>query len=303
MDTNPHYTNEQLLEIAKKNNIPDDLYADFVDCVAREKDELIKDGSQPDEIKTESIKFALEDILKIATLLQKGHSKAWAELYVNSREEHQLAFNYAYCEMKKINPAQVIEELKVHCRSISCDEYHQKHFIYLMEHGEGAAKPCPDEQAAIYSKVFKEQLQQERSEIFAHQYADLKAGGQYVEEYCFRFAQAYDDAIQKGKPEDYAFVFADKMGDYYADYYGRYIEDPVIDRKNHEFKERKILGYMKGWEYAKAHQLHDKNIFIACYENTYIEASYADHHPISFTSEDDFDQQVLKSVLVKLKMI
>lgn len=302
MHTNPHYTNEQLMEFAKKNNIPDYLHADFVDRVAREKGELSKEGWQPEKIESDSIKFALEDTLKIDSLIKKGHIKAWAELYVDSRDEHQNAFNYAYRELKKINPAQAIEELKVHCRSTDGDEYHQKHFIYLMQQGEAAAEPCPDERAAIYSKAFKEQLQQGRSEIFADQYADLKAG-QYAEEYCFHFAQAYDEAIQKGKPKDYASLFADKMGDYYANYYGRYIKDPVIDRKNHEFNERKILGYMKGWEYAKAHQLHESDTFIACYESTYIEASGPDRDPVLPLSEGDFDQQVLNAVLAKLKII
>ena len=135
----------------------------------RGKDELSKEDWPPEEIESDSIKFALKDTLKIDTLIRKGHIKAWAELYVDSREEHQHAFNYAYREMKKINPTQAIEELKVHCRSTNCDKYHEKHFIYLMQQGEGAAEPCPDERAALYSKIFKEQLQQGRSETFARQ--------------------------------------------------------------------------------------------------------------------------------------
>ena len=172
-----------------------------------------------------------------------------------------------------------------------------------MQEGEGAAQPSPQEQAIIYSSIFKEQLLQGRSEIFAHQYADLKAEGQYVEEYCYWFAHSYDDALQKGKSEKYAYLFADKMGDYYADYYGRYLKDPIIDSRNHEFNERRILGHMKGWEYATANEFKNADTFISCYESTYINERYPDLQTNSFHSGEEFDQHVLKIVLSKLKMI
>lgn len=300
MNNNQYYTKEQLQTIAETNNIPGHLLADFIDRVAEEISEMSSEGElEPEEIKTLSIKFAVEDILMIETLLQNGHSRAWADLYTDSYEEHQHAFNDAYLAMKKANPEQALEELKIFCRSAGYDEYAQKHFIYLMQEAKGAAQPTPQEQAIIYSSIFKEQLIHGRSDIFAHQYAHLKAEGQYVEEYCYRFAHSYDDALQKGKSGEYAYLFADKMGDYYADYYGRHIKDA----ENHQFKERQILGYMKGWEYAKAHQIKNPDTFISCYESTYINERYPDLQINSFHSEDEFDQHVLKIVLSKLKMV
>ncbi|WP_212002628.1 hypothetical protein [Chitinophaga sp. HK235] len=302
MITDQYYTPTQLSEIAKENNIPDAFYDDFISILIQEIISFHEEDSwQPEEIKKYSVKFAVDKTLKIIALKKAGHSERWITLYINSSEEHQHAFNDAYQEMCKTDPAQALEELKVHCRALGVDQYYQKHFIYLMEEGEGAARPDPDEQSSLYSKYFKEQLKKGKSEVFAHQYADLKAGKEYVEEYCYRFANAYDVAIQNGKSDKYAYIYANKIGDYYADYYGRYREDRDEDDDNNKFSERKILGYMKGWEYAIEHQLPNAGAFITCYENAYINASYPDH-PVRITNEDEFDQHVLNLVLHKLKM-
>ncbi|MBK9300652.1 MAG: hypothetical protein IPN14_08610 [Bacteroidetes bacterium] len=169
------------------------------------------------EIGTAAINFAVEYFDKYEVEIQKGHSKEWSDLYAESIEGHPHAFNDAYIAIKEKNPEKAIEELKIHCMAIGGDELYTKHFIFLME--SGGALSDPDKQAARYSAIYKEQIALDKSEVFAHEYADLMAEDEFSESYCFIYSKYIEESILNGKSEIYAKSLASKMADYYGDQY------------------------------------------------------------------------------------
>jgi len=290
-----YYSKKELLEIAKEKQIPEKYFEDFVAFVEKDIYQMTDEADHDEEeIRTIAINLALKYFDKYEVEIQKGHSKEWAQNYAESIEGHLHAFNDAYEFIKESNPAKAKEELKIHCRAMGGDYLYTNYFIYLMENGEAISNP--DRQAARYSAIYKEQIASGKSEVFAHEYADLKASGEDSEYYCFWYAKKYDECIQMGKSEDYAQLFADEMGEYYSDYYGRYDEDEEIDTENHEYGERNILGYMNAWEYARQYKLEPADKFIKFYQNIYINSYYADDRDYRI-AEKELDMDILNRAL------
>jgi len=295
-----YYSEEELKVIANEKQIAEKYFEDFIAFVEKDIKQMTDEAElDEDEIGVAAIDFAVEFIKKYEVEIQKGHSEEWSKIYAESIEEHPHAFYEAYNSVKKGDPEKAKQELKIHCRAEGGDDLYTSHFISLMENGEGFSDP--DKQAANYSAIYKEQIALGKSELFAHEYADLMAAGEYVEIYCFWYARVFDECIQNGKPKEYAQLFADKMGDYYSDYYGRYVEDEEVDTEKHKFNERKILGYMNAWEYAWQNELEDSNKFIEFYENIYINSYYADDRDYSI-AEKEMDKDILKRTLEKFSI-
>lgn len=176
--SNKYYSKQDLLEIAKQKQIPEQYFEDFIAFVEKEKKEMTYDGdSHILDIGTAAINFAVEYFEKYEAEIRKGHSKEWSHQYACSIEDHQHSFNDAYKAIKKVDPAKAKEELRIHSRAIGGDEWYIKHFIFLMDNGEALSHP--DKQAAIYSSIYKEQIALGKSKEFAHEYADLKASENY----------------------------------------------------------------------------------------------------------------------------
>lgn len=295
-----YYSKKELFEIAMEKQIPEKYFEDFVAFVENDIKQMVDDAElDEDEIGIAAIDFAVEYFEKYDIEIQKGHSKEWSHVYAVSGERHPHAFNDAYTAIKEIDPANAKEELILHCRNMGGDDLFTNHFIYLMENGEAFSDP--DKQAEEYSAVYKEQIKLGKSEIFAHEYADLIAEGEYVEVYCFWYAKIYDESIQKGKPKDYAQLYADKIGGNYADYYGRYIEDKEYDTDSHDFNERNILGYMNAWEYSYENNLDHIEVFIKIYEDIYINSYYADDRDYNI-DEKELDRDILFRALDKFSI-
>lgn len=84
-------------------------------------------------------------------------------------------------------------------------------------------------------------------------------------------------------------MYADKYGDGFCNYGGR--EDAKIP----EFWEERIIGYMKGWEYARANNLNTS--FADLYENIYLNTIYSDAP--EKTPWHRLDEYVLEETLKK----
>jgi hypothetical protein len=168
------YSKKELVEIAKQKQIAEQYIEDFIAFVEKEIKEMTDDvDSHILDIGTAAINFAVEYFEKYEAEMRKGHSKEWSHQYACSIEDHQHSFNDAYKAIKKADPAKAKEELRIHCRAIGGDEWYTKHFIFLMENGEALSDP--DKQAASYSAIYKEQIALKKTEVFAHEYADLMA--------------------------------------------------------------------------------------------------------------------------------
>jgi hypothetical protein len=98
-----------------------------------------------------------------------------------------------------------LKELKIFCNNYNNDV----NFLdYLLKQFEEFGK---DERlfpkADIYCKVYKEQIEQGKSELYADKYADYSANENSSIE-CFIFAETIEQLISKGESENYAVDFA-----------------------------------------------------------------------------------------------
>jgi hypothetical protein len=207
---NEYYSLAEIKNIALENNIPEEYYQEFIERVNIEIEEMLSEESfYKEEIKESCIRFGVRYVDKYMEEIKKGHSKKWANIYANSLEEHNHAFNDAYTELYKIDTFFAKQEMKTHCKAVNGDEHFERYFLYLMNEGEGANNP--DNQASIYSRTYKEQMANGKSERFAHEYANLMAEDKWTEAGCYSYAKAIDEGLSG--------LCAHEISEYYGNRY------------------------------------------------------------------------------------
>lgn len=222
-----YYSKDELLRIAAERGIKKVYFDELIPFVEKDIQEMTNDGDLPEnELGTIALNFAVEYFTIYDKEVQKGHSSEWAKLYAESIEEHPHAFNDTYKAIRSINPEKALEELKVHCRCMGGDELYTKHFINLMEEGEGLSNP--DKKASLYSKIYKDEIQKGNSPLFSHEYADNMAEEEYTELYCYSLAKEFEQAVNQGKSKEYAGAYACRIADYIANYCVSY-KDALTD--------------------------------------------------------------------------
>lgn len=293
------YTEQELIAIAKAKGIDEKYFQHFVtkynQIFNQVKDEYVEEECEEGETpKTITLNITHRYLIKFIEQVEKGHGAEWAELYADSEDEEEETFNNVYFAIRKKSKEQANEELLIHCKSVEADEHYIRHFIFLYEVGDGSLKP--DIKAAIYSKEYKEQIAQGKSELFAHEYADFMAIGEYTEIYCYSYAQAFESALQQNKSEEFAQLYAEKYSDYVGNHYSNMKQ--LEEDEDFDFYHQQIICHMKAWEYVKENKLQDGQSFINFYENIYINTYFSETRDFNL-SEDELDTIILEKALEK----
>ena len=295
----PH-NEQELTKIARTQNIHTKYHALFITKYANYFKDVITDFNdypeedlEEDGLRERALYISLEYMPVFIAEIEKGHSNTWADLIADSVESKDVAFQNAYTTIKKDDIKQAYKELIVHCKAVGGDALYQKQFIYLMENGGGYDKP--NQSAAIYSEAYKKQISLGRSEVFAHEYADLMSMRQYSEIGCYSQAQAYDEALKQGKSKEYATLYAEKFSNFVANNFNSIAQ--IEDNEDFDFGHDEIIGFMKGWEYANLNGLANKDQFIRIYQNIYLNTYYADSGYLKVS--DILDDQILRMALEK----
>ena len=63
------------------------------------------------------------------------------------------------------------------------------------------------------------------------------------------------------------------------------------------FWNEKMIGNMKGWEYANENELSDRQSFIKIYENIHINTYYADIPPLPKMNNEQIDKMILEKAV------
>ena len=94
--TNKYFSKAALAAIAAQQQIPDGYFEDFLFFLEHEMQQGIDNNeTDPEILKSDAVKYALEDYSTFEAQVAKGHSKAWSRHYAISIEEHPHAFNDA----------------------------------------------------------------------------------------------------------------------------------------------------------------------------------------------------------------
>jgi len=293
-----YFSREELLNIARKNNIAEKHFEEFILRIEKDIQQMFDENQlRLDELGEAAVDFAVDFFNKYDNETRKGHSEEWARLYAENPEDHRHAFHDAYDSIRKTNPHQALVELQLHCKAVGGDNCFTRYFIYLMENGCDLEDMSPDEWAASYSNIYKAQIANGRSEIFAHHYADNMADGSTSEAFSYTYANVYDTTIKFGKSHEYASTYANLIADFYADLYSssKNIQYDEYDLYN----ETRIAGYMKGWEFAKNNQIKNSDDFIAKFEHLYLRTYEAPPHKRQIIT-DEVDLAMLNRVLEEI---
>jgi hypothetical protein len=299
---NTPHTEVELREVFRQDNLDEKFYPLFLNIYKKYYNELYKDYKDYEDEYFETdgsiqnsalnvLYMYIEPFLKNIAI---GHSEEWSAVMAEySDEQEHVAFHYAYTGVYEKDPKQAKDELLIHCKYLNADEHFSRYFLYLFESGSGYEEPLT--KAEEYSKYYKEQINLGKSAVFAHEYADLMAWGEYVQSYCESYAYAYDKSLQERKSEDYARRFADMYSDRVGENYGR-LSDALKD-EDFDYLYEKMIGNMRGWEYATENKLLDMESFINSYDNIHINTYCADEPLSPKMSREEIDKMILEKAL------
>ena len=296
----------ELIEIFNKQNIDQKYQTKFVDYYNYCFDDMYsdyEDWENSDWEEDESIHKSAMNVTgmyfeKYLKLTANGHGEEWAHYLAHTAEHGETAVFYTYDEILGIDKELAKKELDVYVKSFGEDQYFEKYLQVLFE--EVADPKGRIKSAREYSKIYRKQLQEGKSEVYAEKYADLMAGTDFHEIYCEDYAIAYDNAIAENKSERYATLYADKYASALVDIKRRYgISD---DEEMMDFAVEKVNAYMHAWEYAQENKVDDFERFARLYENIHLNTYYADEGRPNLSNEE-IDKLVLKETLEKFNLL
>lgn len=296
------HSHAELIEIFSQKKIPDEFHSRFIneyDRIFNELYEDAKDWIDDDFNEDESVQSSALDVtfMFVEPFLEQieiGHSAEWAEIMAKySEEDENVAFHYAYQGVFEKDSAKAIDELIIHCKCLNGDEHFVRYLLYLFQCGDGYSEPL--EKAKVYSEIYNKQIELGKSNVFAHEYADLIAEDVYIESYCEAYATIYDQSLKQGKSEQYARRYAYMYSEWIGNHYGK-LSDAYED-SDCVFWNEKMIGNMKGWEYANENELSDRQSSIKIYENIHINTYYADIPPLPKMNNEQIDKMILEKAV------
>ena len=268
------------------NNCFSQLREDYKDYT---EEDWLEEG---DSVQERTLNLALDYIVLFLKSIEKGHGLEWSNLIADYCEVDETIYYHVYSDLEKINPTLAKNEIKILANSISDDENFQNHYLYLFE--EGAKPENRIDVAKKYSELYKQALQEGKTNIYAHQYADLMSEGESHKIYCEEYAFAYDKAKKQNKNDEYANLYADIYSEALVNIKRRYI---ISDAKEMiKFAIKKVNAYMDAWEYAKEQKLHEFQRFADIYENIYLNFEF-EYSENKLKSKEEVEKLILEKVL------
>lgn len=238
-----------------------------------ERDNAIEPEDDSDSLLKEPIIY----MKTYAESISQGYSKLWSderanlEIYLDTKN---LALD-CYNKVAEQNKELALKDLKTFCKLQNADKIYTDFVIDFATELGYTEKPL-EELAKEYSTTYKEQLANGKSEIYAKEYTESLIVDEFDSIYCENYAFIYDESIQKGKSIEYAKLYAEKYGEAVVNILRRAgIKD---DEEMLEFVKLKAKAFIDGWEYVIKTELKEKDFFIECYQQAYLNTRFSDDH-------------------------
>ncbi len=296
----PH-TEEELKDFFSNENLNDKYFQKFLffyklcfnELYQEYKDWEDNEFEEEDSVQVIALNVALERIKKMSEEIEKGHGEIWAEIISSSSEEGESLLSHTYMELMKIDAQLAKNEIQILAKSFLEDEYFEKHYLFLFEvvaDIEGRI-----ETAKEYSKIYKEQIKDGKSDVFSHEYADLMSESSESDIYCIAYALGYEYSHYKKNNEEHSQKFAYDFADYVDKNYCTFSDF------NHENDLEFIWtkGCLNAWNYSKENNIATI-LFINNYVDLYVNLYYSNKGKKE-NSNINFDDLVLNKTLAILK--
>ena len=165
--------------------------------------------TEDEEAKNDALWITIEKIKRFMQEINAGHSEKWASLLLsNGIDYDEKNTNSAYYELSKQDRELALQEIQIRSKSFGEDEIFEKYYISLFIKAYGAKNPF--ETAKKYSQCYRKLIEQRKSAVYAHYYAD-RATEDYADNSCEKFAYAMEQALLQGLDESQAFFIADEF--------------------------------------------------------------------------------------------
>jgi hypothetical protein len=256
------HTEQELITIFKQEGCPEKFISKFISLYNSSFEELKKEYGKycEDDYKEGDEDTAQADALMVTMIrlerfiaqINIGHGEEWATLIGNNPDDYSDHNVWdAYWSLRKIDKELAKKEIQIHSKSFGEDALFEKHYSYLFENG--GSMDCPQEVARKYSRIYKQQTEQGKSEIYADKYA-MYMSFDKDNSLCEQSAIAYEKAILEGIDELDASLLAEDYGEaiangYYLDFLSKYSDTKQIpymtNKELEEFILRKALNSLK----------------------------------------------------------
>ena len=181
-----------------------DKFKEVVESSYLEQQRDYPDDDEEESNADVSIRFSKEFMEYYVPEKEKGHCDTWADTYARSRccriEEYR-SYREAYDAIEEKEDRE--KELDIHVALTSTDPLFRKRYKYMFTETIGD----PKEATENYCNDYRRMIALEKSEIYAHAYADYHY--EYKEEFSVIYAQAYEMAKNKGMDDEEASYFGD----------------------------------------------------------------------------------------------
>ena len=169
-------------------------YDENEDEEEREEDEELEKACI--ECANDYIKYYVEE-------REKGHGHKWAHFYaLRSVYRDVVEYKLIHYILNNIDDTEEKDkELTIHARSINKDPIFVERFKYIVKNSN-----CNySEKAEEYCRAYHKCIEEDKSEIYAHAYADAVNNG--FQGYSGIYAEAYEQAKNQGMNDDKAVRF------------------------------------------------------------------------------------------------
>lgn len=177
------YINKEKIElIAKEKNFDKETLQEFIrflDYHLEQADRMGFDDFEDNDPISSIVEYVCEYIDEFIKEKNNGYSLLWLKEFVHRKlddfDKHEVS--WAYYEVRKIDPEQALRDLNLYSKLTNRDYLFVRHFTYLIKIEVLNATPSIEEQSIAYSSLYKEQINNGKTDVFAHQYADLVSEG------------------------------------------------------------------------------------------------------------------------------
>ncbi len=272
-----YYSKEDIEQVAKQNKYNSEYYNEFIWFLNLTLTELEQDNAiDEEEDIAELLKIPIEYTNLYAQKRNEGFSIPWSKMYAEKKIDFDTRNLLMWCyeATEEIDKEQAHNDLMTYCKLTGRSQFFVDNLLLRMKNGERFGEESIEKVVEEFEVIYDEQRAKGKSELYAYQYADYIIDD-YHPIFCEDYAFIYEESINIGKSKEYASEYAYKYASELVDVKRRYgISE---DEEALDFAKTKAIAYINGWEYAKANNLKNWDLFIRYYENAFLNTYYPDN--------------------------
>ncbi len=146
----------------------------------------------------------------VADQLKMGHSLDWADLYADKETDFSEYIVYeVYKELQTRDKELAMQELKKHAEALLSDDIAKEMYVKIITEEYYFSDRETKEKSIRYSSLYKREIANGKTDIYAEKYACAVAVEECSEDYARLAAELFDFASKKGETDFsayYAFV-------------------------------------------------------------------------------------------------